>query len=172
VTSQTDQKKALILNAAYECFSSYGYTKSTFQDVARRAGISRASLYSYFQNKQDLFITMNRQINDRHYQQSVAILAAPLSVREKTLKIIDEWIVGPYVDIQRTPYSNGWLDELVSISKQTEDHFRELFIRSLVPLVGEERAEVIVFSIRGLMDDRPGVEHLTKRIEILVAGMT
>ena len=167
----TDRKKALILDAAFGCFSVHGYTKSSFKDVARKAGISRASLYTYFKNKRDLFITMNREIDAGHFRKSAEILSSTLPDREKVMSIIDEWIVRPYIEIQRTPSASGWLDELVSISKETERNFRELFIKSLEPLTGEARAEVIVLSIRGLMDDRPRVELLNQRIQILVNGL-
>ena len=167
----SERKKALILTIAFECFSIHGYTRSTFKDVARRAGISRASLYTYFKNKRDLFITMNQEIDANHYQKSAEIRARSVPDREKVMDIIHEWIIQPYIDIQGTPYANGWLDELVSISKETEQNFRELFIRSLEPLIGEERAEVIVYSVRGLMDDRPNVEHLKKRIMIMVNAL-
>lgn len=167
----TDRKKALILDAAFECFSVDGYTKSSFKDVARKAGISRASLYTYFKNKRDLFITMNQEIDAGHFRKSADIRSSTLPDREKVMGIIDEWIVRPYIEIQGTPSANGWLDELVSISKETERNFRELFIRSLEPLTGEERAQVIVLSIRGLMDDRPAVKHLRKRIRILVNAL-
>jgi len=99
----SDRKKALILNAAFECFTVHGYTRSTFKDVARRAGISRASLYKYFKNKRDLFITMNQEINAEHFQKSAEIRALTLPDREKVLDIIHEWIIQPYIDIQGTP---------------------------------------------------------------------
>ncbi|MBN1188495.1 MAG: TetR/AcrR family transcriptional regulator [Dehalococcoidales bacterium] len=169
--SSTDRKKALILEAAFECFSSYGYTKCCFRDVARKAGISRASLYTYFKNKRDLFITMNHAINAEHFRKSMALRASTLTDREKVMGIIDEWTIKPYIDIQRTPQANSWLDELVSISRETEKSYQDLFISSLEPIIGEERAEVIVYSLRGLMNDRPAADLLTKRIRILVEAM-
>lgn len=70
------------------------------------------------------------------------------------------------------PYSNDLLDGLVDISKQTEKRFRELFIKSIVPLVSNEIAEVIMMAMRGLMDDRPPVIILQKRIELLTKILT
>lgn len=43
-----------ILDAAAALIIHYGYDKTTMGDVARRAGISRASLYLYFENKEAL----------------------------------------------------------------------------------------------------------------------
>jgi AcrR family transcriptional regulator len=37
-----------ILEAAYECIGRYGISKTTVEDVARAAGVSRATVYRYF----------------------------------------------------------------------------------------------------------------------------
>jgi hypothetical protein len=84
------------------------------------------------------------------------------------VSIIDVWIVKPYRIIKRTPYPHAWLDELKEISK-SEMRFRKLFIGSVTPLVGKPNSEIIVLAIRGLMDDRPSVITLKKRLGILIS---
>lgn len=44
-----------ILDAAGETFIRYGFRKTSMDDVARAAGISRQSLYAYFPTKEALF---------------------------------------------------------------------------------------------------------------------
>lgn len=161
-------KKKRILDAAMECFIHYGYTKTSFQDIAKKAGVSRASLYSYFKDKEDLFIAMDTRLHDKYEKESAKILNSSLSDKEKLLQIIDVWITAPYREIKNTPSANGWLDELVYISEQSELRFRKLFMMSITPIVGEAKAEIIVLSIRGLMNDRPPVATLKKRIGVLV----
>jgi AcrR family transcriptional regulator len=171
VKDKTILKKKHILDAAMKCFIQYGYSKSTFKDIAEKAGISRASLYLYFKNKNDLFITMDREKQGGYEAKSREILKSNRPDKEKLAAIIDIWIVDPYRTITSTPYANGWLDELVHISKQSEISFRKLFIKSIAPLVGNATAEVIVLAIRGLMDDRPPVRILHKRISLLTRQM-
>jgi AcrR family transcriptional regulator len=48
-------KKKKILDAAYEVFCTKGFYKTTTIEIARRAGVSIGSLYSYFADKNDLF---------------------------------------------------------------------------------------------------------------------
>ncbi|MEB4613625.1 TetR/AcrR family transcriptional regulator [Leucobacter sp. M11] len=48
-------KAAAVLRAARPAFASHGYAKTTMQDIASAAGISRASLYLLFANKEELF---------------------------------------------------------------------------------------------------------------------
>ena len=48
-------KKEKIVDAAYTVFCEKGYYKTTTIDVARQAGVSVGTLYSYFKDKNDLF---------------------------------------------------------------------------------------------------------------------
>jgi AcrR family transcriptional regulator len=50
-----DRKSALILDAALPVFARYGFQKTAMADIARAAGISRASLYLAFNSKEELF---------------------------------------------------------------------------------------------------------------------
>lgn len=43
-----------VLAAADECFQRYGIAKTTMEDVARAANISRATLYRYFSDRESL----------------------------------------------------------------------------------------------------------------------
>lgn len=67
-------KKEKILAAAYGVFCSKGFYKTTTIEIARRAGVSIGCLYSYFKDKDDLFMV----ILDRYMKEFE-------SVREKAL---------------------------------------------------------------------------------------
>lgn len=51
---KNNPKKDLILRAGSECFARYGYEKTTLDDIGRRAGLNKASLYYYFKNKEEI----------------------------------------------------------------------------------------------------------------------
>jgi AcrR family transcriptional regulator len=44
-----------ILEAAEECFARYGFQKTSMEDIAREAGLSRRSVYRHFPDKSALF---------------------------------------------------------------------------------------------------------------------
>jgi AcrR family transcriptional regulator len=46
--------RAVILDATYEAISVYGIARLSLEDVAKRAGLSRQSLYRYFRSKDDV----------------------------------------------------------------------------------------------------------------------
>ncbi|WP_329809264.1 TetR/AcrR family transcriptional regulator [Enterocloster citroniae] len=49
------EKQDTIRNAALACFSKHGYEKASIHDIAVAAGISKASIFQYFGNKQALY---------------------------------------------------------------------------------------------------------------------
>lgn len=53
---QDDEKRSRILEAAIIAFQDQGFTTTTVKDIADRAGIAPGSIYTYFQDKEVLFI--------------------------------------------------------------------------------------------------------------------
>jgi AcrR family transcriptional regulator len=53
--SSTPDRRAALLDAAFATFVRFGFRKTSMDDVAREAGISRQALYAYFADKEDLF---------------------------------------------------------------------------------------------------------------------
>ncbi|MEM6691239.1 MAG: TetR/AcrR family transcriptional regulator [Planctomycetota bacterium] len=49
-------KRKLLLEAAYDVFSAMGYYRTRLEDVAAQAGYSKASVYNYFEDKEELFL--------------------------------------------------------------------------------------------------------------------
>lgn len=51
VINETQQK---ILDAAIECVSQWGINKTNLNDIAKQAGVTRPTVYSYFRNRNDV----------------------------------------------------------------------------------------------------------------------
>jgi AcrR family transcriptional regulator len=51
-----------ILEAAFVEFSRNGYATTTLDQIAERAGVTKGTIYVYFDNKEHLFISMVREI--------------------------------------------------------------------------------------------------------------
>lgn len=56
IKDRKSSKKASILKGASEVFARYGYDKTTLDDIGKRCGLNKASLYYYFKNKEEIFI--------------------------------------------------------------------------------------------------------------------
>lgn len=63
------EKQKKIINASFLCFGKSGYKKTSVQDIANAAGISKASLFQYFGNKKEMYLfictTALKEVTDR-----------------------------------------------------------------------------------------------------------
>ncbi len=90
-----------ILKASRRLFKEKGYDDTMIDDVAEKAGISKATLYNYFPNKESLLVgTMDDQIAALHqYIREVG----SISSYEK-LKLVLEFLIidsVPFIDVSR-----------------------------------------------------------------------
>jgi AcrR family transcriptional regulator len=53
-----------ILEAAFEEFSRNGYAATALDQVAERAGVTKGTIYVYFESKEHLFISMVREVTN------------------------------------------------------------------------------------------------------------
>ncbi len=74
----SDPKLKTILESAWMAFSTYGYRKTSMDDIARGAAMSRPALYLHFKNKESIF----RALVESYYSGTVDAIARVL--RETT----------------------------------------------------------------------------------------
>ncbi|WP_030620823.1 TetR/AcrR family transcriptional regulator [Streptomyces fulvoviolaceus] len=108
-----DDRTGHILDTALTVFSQYGYAKTTMQDVARAAGMSRAGLYLHFASKEDLFRAGSRRAHSR----ALGHVDAALAERGDVLSRVDAAMAAYFEEL------------MAQISSSV--HGRELFDASL-----------------------------------------
>lgn len=88
----SEQRKESILDAAIYIFNRYGFKKTTLEDIAGAAGISKQGLYLYFQGKEDIFRAANEKyLNDGLNNVDCALTKDDISLQERIYNIIDAW---------------------------------------------------------------------------------
>jgi AcrR family transcriptional regulator len=55
---QTERNRSLVLDAARDVFMARGYHAATLEQIAESAGFSRGVVYSQFESKADLFLSL------------------------------------------------------------------------------------------------------------------
>jgi AcrR family transcriptional regulator len=63
--SPDEEKRRRILQVSFEAFGELGYKKTTIKHIADRAGIAPGSIYTYFHDKDALFLCAISEIWDR-----------------------------------------------------------------------------------------------------------
>lgn len=76
----SDPKAQTILHSAWEAFSAYGFRKTSMDDIARGAGMSRPAVYLHFRNKEAIFTALV----EAYYAQALEDVRAALE-REGSL---------------------------------------------------------------------------------------
>ena len=73
--SIVDPRQQIILTAAWNAFAAYGYRKTSMDDIARGADMSRPALYLHYRNKQDIF----RTLAQLHFDHACVAVATALA---------------------------------------------------------------------------------------------
>lgn len=95
--STEDARRALLLEAALGVFARFGYRKTSMDEVARAAKVSRQGLYLHFANKEDLFrATLRHTIESSLAGARRALAVEGMALDERLLGAFDAWI-GRYV---------------------------------------------------------------------------
>jgi len=84
IESLSDPKRARILVGATKVFLAYGFQRTTMDDIARAAEISRTALYVLFRNKTDIYRALASEFLEQTALETRAILSrqdAPLPQR-------------------------------------------------------------------------------------------
>lgn len=62
MTVKTEARREAILQAAAEAFDARGFEAARMDDIARRAGVSKGTLYNYFENKDELLLGLAESV--------------------------------------------------------------------------------------------------------------
>jgi len=73
--TDSNSKQAAILASGWQAFATYGFRKTSMEDIARGAGMSRPALYLHYRNKDDIYRHLVRQ----YYDDAAAAVEAALS---------------------------------------------------------------------------------------------
>jgi len=88
-----DARPQELLAAALDLFVDRGYAATRLEDVARRAGVSKGTLYLYFDNKQELFKAVVREniVDVIGKAESDVAAASGASCNELLRGMLDKW---------------------------------------------------------------------------------
>lgn len=83
--TDSDQTRQKILDAAKDCFGNAGFKSTSNRDIAEKAGVTAATIYYYFENKSDLFISVHHEVQEK-------ILGLTRRGLEGATSLIDSWV--------------------------------------------------------------------------------
>ncbi|MGT2425419.1 TetR/AcrR family transcriptional regulator [Amnibacterium kyonggiense] len=104
VRSGSQARRESVLEAALTTFARFGFRKTSMDDVAADAHISRPGLYFLFSSKAELFRAATERAVERDLLDAERALAAPdHALEERVVRAFDSWAgryIGPMSDAQ------------------------------------------------------------------------
>ena len=130
-----NERRAAILSAALDEFAARGFEATRLDDVARRAGVAKGTIYLYFRDKQSLFQELVRTMLSPLVG---AIEAAPL--RDLPIRAVVEMIVDVFVNEIYGTHRKDVIRLIVTegprFPKLAEFYYREVIARVLPVIRG------------------------------------
>lgn len=87
-----DARRRGLLEAALTVFTRYGFRKTSMEEVARAARVSRQGLYLHFATKEELFQATVKHTLESSLQAAVAALREGDTLEQKLVRAFDEWV--------------------------------------------------------------------------------
>jgi AcrR family transcriptional regulator len=105
-----DPKRARILEAAMTLVLAYGFSRTTMDDIARAAEMSRPALYLLFRNKTEIYRAIAGQHLDQSVSRAEAILRQEGAFSDRMMSMIEECLIGMMRRIAESPHGAEILD--------------------------------------------------------------
>jgi AcrR family transcriptional regulator len=161
-------RRSRVLDAARWCFLNFGFAKTPFEDIAKRANISRTLLYRIFKDKEDVFTAVFAHWLIARHPEAQRVVAGPGSSYERLLNVCRVMVLEPWTDMVAAPMGAEFFDVCARIDPEIEARHREVALQCVTAILGnEESAQVFLLALDGLVSDHPTVAVLEERIQIL-----
>ncbi len=152
-------RRATVLESALVTFARFGYRKTSMEEVARAAHISRPGLYFLFTSKENLFRAAVTQALTRDIAAVERVLIdTDRPIRARLLESFDQWAgryIGPLTrDVAVVIEDNP--DLLGTIVETTPRRFEELITDAISVGSGRESAACVA---RTMISTSIGIKH-------------
>lgn len=75
VTAPVSERQDAILEAAFRVFATYGFRRTSMDDIAKAVGMSRSALYLHYRNKEDIFRSLTQRFLEKALRDIADVLA-------------------------------------------------------------------------------------------------
>ena len=142
ITLSDDKKaarRARILTAARWCFLNFGFAKTAFEDIAKRAALSRTLLSRIFKDKEDIYRAVYTDWVICRHPTAKEVANGPGSPFSRLLSISRLLAIEPWSEMVTAPMGDAAI------------------------------AEIFLLALYGLFADHPSLEVMEQRAQLLAA---
>lgn len=163
-------RRARVLTAARWCFLNFGFAKTTFEDIAKRAHLSRTLLYRIFKDKEEIYqaVFVDWLVSRRPAAERAA--RGPGSPYERLFNVCRLMALEPWAEMVGAPMGPEFHEVCERIAPESEGLYRDVVHGCVAAILGDDAsAEVFLLALDGLFADQPSMETLEQRTQLLAA---
>jgi len=127
----TPDKRGIILSAAFDVFINYGFRKTSMDDIARAAGMSRPALYQVFRNKTEIFRAASLSILENIGNEARSAFAGDKPFAERLYDSLDRSILSLHRKIDATPHGAELMGVNEEVAGDIEEKWCELMVDAI-----------------------------------------
>jgi AcrR family transcriptional regulator len=174
-----------ILDAALVRFSGYGFRRTSMEDIAGEAGVSRATLYLQFANKEAIFRSLSQALHQDALARAAGALEADRPLDERLRAAVEGLSLRFVGIVHGSPHGGELLDErnrlCGDLAADMDRRFRDVLTRAFrraarsgeidlatLDLGPADMADLFARSVSGLKGPGVTVDGYRKRLAALV----
>jgi TetR/AcrR family transcriptional regulator, transcriptional repressor of aconitase len=163
-------RRASVLVAARWCFLNFGFAKTSFEDIAKRAKLSRTLLYRIFKDKEDIYRAVFADWLISRHPAAKQASNGPGSSYRRLLRVCRLMVFEPWAEMVAAPMGSEFLEACERIDPESEARHRKVALECVAAILGDRAsAEVFLLALDGLLADQPAMELMEQRTQLLAA---
>lgn len=183
-----DNKRGLILKSALTVFLNYGFKKTSMDDIARDAKMSRPALYQLFKNKSEIFRAISLLMMENAAVSAKSAFDTNDTLRDQLFASIDNSILKIHRFVDETPHGvelTGVNQDLAhDIELEWKEQMRKILTEGIEravakgtadltrfsnpPVTADEIAEIIMHSVEGMRPRYLSGQHIDGFVATLI----
>jgi AcrR family transcriptional regulator len=164
ITKKGQSKQKLVFDAAANVFAQYGFRRTSMNDIASAAGISRPALYLIFKNKQELFRQLAAHLQNHAIDQAISALGEEGEISVRLVNAILAYEAIYYEPIAQSPHGAEIIDINLSIAADLMQKGHTRLVRTLADAIDEASARGEIKLGGKMPKTKPFVELLMSSI--------
>jgi AcrR family transcriptional regulator len=133
-----DPKRARILEGAMKVFLAYGFDRTTMDDIARAAEVSRPALYLQFKNKTDIYRAIAQAMLEAAVSHAQTALAGDEPFADRVFSALDGGMLQMMRAVEESPHGAEILDMKNALAEDIIETWRAKMSDSLAGAVQRE----------------------------------
>jgi AcrR family transcriptional regulator len=163
-----DPKRLLIRKGAQSMMLRYGFARTSMDDIAREAGMSRPALYLVFKNKEEIYRDIVQSIADECIIAATAALAVKSSKSECLYAMIKAGFLDVLAMVMSAPHGAELLDLKSGLALDILIDWRKRNLALLAKAIGGKSAKS---DAAILLDAIDGLKSRTTKITEIRIGV-